>query len=74
MEQFVYVLVGDQGIGITKERLSKLGEPFYSNKEKGSGLGLMISYKIIQNHKGRIEFTSQLNMGTKVKILLPIEY
>ncbi|MBO1512808.1 GAF domain-containing protein [Metabacillus bambusae] len=74
MEQFVYVLVEDQGIGITKERLSKLGEPFYSNKEKGSGLGLMISYKIIQNHKGRIEFTSQLNMGTKVKILLPIEY
>jgi PAS domain S-box-containing protein len=73
MKQFVYVLVEDQGIGITKDRLTKLGEPFYSNKEKGSGLGLMISYKIIQNHKGRIEFTSQLNKGTKVKVLLPME-
>lgn len=73
MDQFVYVLVEDQGIGITKDRLSKLGEPFYSNKEKGSGLGLMISYKIIQNHKGRIEFTSQPNKGTKVKVLLPME-
>ncbi|OAS84102.1 GAF domain-containing protein [Metabacillus litoralis] len=73
LEQFVYVLVEDQGIGITKERLTKLGEPFYSNKEKGSGLGLMISYNIIQNHQGRIEFTSQLNKGTKVKVLLPIE-
>ncbi|MGM7719215.1 GAF domain-containing protein [Metabacillus sp. Hm71] len=71
--QFVYILIEDEGIGIAEERLDTLGEPFYSNKEKGSGLGLMISYKMIQNHKGTIEFKSQVNIGTKVKILLPIE-
>jgi PAS domain S-box-containing protein len=72
-EQYIYVLVEDQGVGIAEERLAKLGEPFYSNKEKGSGLGLMISFKIIENHKGRIDFKSQLDRGTKVKILLPFE-
>ncbi|WP_052737792.1 GAF domain-containing protein [Bacillus sp. SA1-12] len=71
--EFIYVLIKDQGIGIPEERLNKLGEPFYSNKEKGSGLGLMICYKMIQNHKGTIEFRSQVNIGTKVKIILPIE-
>lgn len=71
-EQFAYAMIEDQGIGMTEERLAQLGEPFYSNKEKGCGLGLMISCKIIQNHEGKVEFKSQLDKGTKVKVLLPI--
>nr|WP_267888757.1 ATP-binding protein [Bacillus weihaiensis] len=71
-KEFFYVTIQDQGIGIEKERLARLGEPFYSNKEKGSGLGLMICYRIIENHKGQIHFTSELNKGTRVKLLLPL--
>lgn len=73
-EEYIYIHVKDQGVGIAQERIAKLGEPYYSNKEKGSGLGLMISYKIIENHKGKILFTSELEKGTTVKIILPIEH
>lgn len=48
----------DQGIGIPEEILPKLGEPFYSLKEKGTGLGLMISYKIIKEHQGDLNIVS----------------
>ncbi len=63
----------DEGCGITKEKLSRLGEPFYSNKEKGTGLGLMVCFKIIEEHKGRIEVDSEVEKGTTVTIHLPIE-
>lgn len=49
-----------------------LGEPFYSTKEKGIGLGLMTSFRIIENHKGKIAFTSDLGKGTEVSIHLPL--
>lgn len=62
----------DQGCGISQERLERLGEPFYSTKEKGTGLGLMISNKIIENHKGEIIFSSSEGVGTTVEIHLPI--
>ncbi|MFC7373241.1 PAS domain S-box protein [Fictibacillus iocasae] len=68
---FVYIKVIDEGIGISEERLARLGEPFYSNKEKGIGLGLMVSLKIIENHHGSITFSSKKGMGTEVTILLP---
>ena len=42
----------DQGIGIPEEILPKFGEPFYSLKEKGTGLGLTISFKIVKEHHG----------------------
>ncbi|NUH86412.1 PAS domain S-box protein [Bacillus firmus] len=61
----------DQGIGIPEDRISKLGEPFYSTKEKGTGLGLMICQKIIKNHGGSMEFNSKIDEGTTVKITLP---
>lgn len=61
----------DNGCGIAPDRLEQLGEPFYSTKEKGTGLGLMVSYKIIESHGGYITFNSQLNVGTQVEIYLP---
>lgn len=62
----------DTGEGIAPERILKLGEPYYSTKEKGTGLGLMISYKIIENHHGTIHVDSRLHKGTTVTISLPI--
>ncbi|MCP3761362.1 ATP-binding protein [Domibacillus sp. A3M-37] len=62
----------DQGIGISEERLPKLGEPFYSNKEKGIGLGLMLTYKIIEQHNWHIHMQSQVNHGTKITISVPL--
>ncbi|MBS4206170.1 PAS domain-containing protein [Lederbergia citrea] len=68
---YVQIEVKDEGMGIPKEFLNRLGEPFYSNKEKGTGLGLMVSYKIIENHRGTIQFTNNDEKGTTVTIKLP---
>ncbi|MBS4175350.1 ATP-binding protein [Bacillus sp. FJAT-49736] len=67
----VHVIVSDQGRGIPPERLKKIAEPFFTLKEKGMGLGLTISQKIIQDHKGSFEFYSQEGRGTDVIIKLP---
>lgn len=69
---YATVQVIDQGVGIPEDRLNKLGEPFYSTKEKGTGLGLMICQKIIKNHGGKINFSSIVNQGTAVTFTLPI--
>ncbi|ARU62735.1 hypothetical protein CBW65_18505 [Tumebacillus avium] len=61
----------DTGCGIPESRIPKLGEPFYTTKEKGTGLGLMVSYKIIEEHEGMIAVTSVVDEGTVVEILLP---
>lgn len=62
----------DQGVGITKEKIPQLGEPFYTTKEKGTGLGLMVCHKIIAAHKGNIHIESGLNTGTTVEVVLPV--
>ncbi|MDQ0244107.1 two-component system sporulation sensor kinase A [Bacillus fengqiuensis] len=61
----------DQGHGIPEDRLLTLGEPFYTTKEKGTGLGLMTSYKIIENHDGELKISSKVNEGTTVEVILP---
>jgi two-component system, sporulation sensor kinase E len=61
----------DQGYGIPEDRLPRLGEPFYTTKEKGTGLGLMVTFKIIESHGGRIRIDSKLDEGTTVEIFLP---
>lgn len=68
----VLVRINDQGCGIPEERIAKLGEPFYTTKEKGTGLGLMVSYKIIENHRGSINVSSKPGDGTIVEVILPI--
>ena len=69
----VILQIIDQGAGIPPNLIKKLGEPFYTTKDKGTGLGLMVSYKIIENHGGKIFIESQLNRGSIVSIQLPIE-
>ncbi|HZG72792.1 MAG TPA: ATP-binding protein, partial [Chondromyces sp.] len=68
---FVSMRVVDHGVGIPRDRLPRLGEPFFSNKEKGTGLGLMVSFKIIENHNGNINIESEVGKGTTVEVLLP---
>ncbi|WP_368658735.1 EAL domain-containing protein [Metabacillus halosaccharovorans] len=63
----------DNGIGISKERIKRLGEPYYCNKEKGTGLGLMLCYKIVRQHNGSIIIKSKENHGTTVEVRLPIK-
>jgi two-component system sporulation sensor kinase A len=70
----VSIQIVDNGNGIPRERLSKLGEPFYSTKEKGTGLGLMTSYRIIENHHGKINIDSTEGEGTTVSIWLPASH
>ncbi|MCE4048522.1 CheR family methyltransferase [Bacillus sp. Au-Bac7] len=67
------VKVSDQGKGIPKEQLERMGEPFYTTKEKGTGLGLMISQKIIDNHKGTLTFHSEVGVGTTVEMRFPVK-
>jgi len=69
----IFITLADTGCGIPEENLSKIFDPFYSTKErKGFGLGLSISYGIIQNHGGKIEVSSTLGEGTIFRILLPL--
>ncbi|MEK3866489.1 ATP-binding protein [Paenibacillus sp. FSL H7-0716] len=67
----VFIVIKDQGEGIPEDVLPKLGEPFFTNKESGTGLGLMISQRIIQAHKGHLEIQSEVGRGTTVMIKLP---
>lgn len=63
----------DNGIGMPDEVLSKLGQPFFTTKEKGTGLGFMVSKKIIENHAGEVKILSKVNNGTTIQIILPIK-
>ena len=62
----------DQGSGIPEDRIPTLGEPLYTTKEKGTGLGLMTSYKIIESHDGELKISSKINEGTIVEVILPM--
>ncbi|MCX8030561.1 MAG: ATP-binding protein [Thermodesulfovibrionales bacterium] len=63
----------DTGIGISRENLSKIFDPFYTTKEKGTGLGLAVSYNIITKMEGQLTVESEVGKGTTFKISLPIK-
>ncbi|GIP27825.1 hypothetical protein J23TS9_29550 [Paenibacillus sp. J23TS9] len=63
----------DQGVGINENQFHRLGEPFFTTKEKGTGLGLMMCYKIIGDHKGGINIHSVVHEGTTFDITLPLQ-
>ncbi len=71
----IVVSFRDNGIGIPKENLDKIIEPFFSTKPvgKGTGLGLSLCFGIIESHAGRIDIQSELGKGTNVKIYLPVK-
>lgn len=67
----VEILIKDEGIGIPEAQLQHVFEPFYTTREKGLGLGLAISYKIVEAHNGEISAESELGRGTTFTIRLP---
>jgi ligand-binding sensor domain-containing protein/signal transduction histidine kinase len=75
---FVQISVTDTGVGMTKEQLDKLFKPLTDNTtygtegEKGTGLGLLLSYDFIKANKGRIEVSSELGKGTTFTVVLPV--
>jgi len=70
--EWVRVEIEDTGCGIAPEHVAKIFEPFFSTKSKGTGLGLAVSFGIIQNHQGNIGATSQMGKGSCFTVDLPI--
>ncbi|MFX3616388.1 MAG: ATP-binding protein [Sporolactobacillus sp.] len=68
----IAIIFSDQGVGIPEEILVKIGHPFFTTKENGTGLGFMVSGKMIESHKGSVTISSIENKGTTVKIILPL--
>jgi len=69
----LYIIkIKDDGIGMSKETLSKIGEIFYTTKAKGTGIGVALSKQIIKAHNGNIIYESKQNEGTTITIKLPI--
>ena len=73
-EDWMVIRVRDTGTGIEKEHLTQLFDPFFTTKEvgEGTGLGLSVSYGLIQEHGGRIEVSSQPGKGSEFQIYLPV--
>ncbi|QRG70240.1 sensor histidine kinase [Brevibacillus choshinensis] len=67
----VFIVIRDNGIGMTPEQINRLGTPYYSTKEKGTGLGTMVSFGIIKKMSGRIGITSERGVGTEYTLSFP---
>lgn len=67
----IHIRIRDTGCGIDPSQIPRLGEPFYTTKEKGTGLGLMISHRILEDHGGSLSIESEPGKGTTVHIALP---
>jgi len=69
--KYVRLSVTDEGIGISEEHLERMFEPYFTTKQKGSGLGLATAYSIIRKHDGHLAVESELGVGTTFYIYLP---
>ncbi|MCL6558767.1 MAG: PAS domain-containing protein [Firmicutes bacterium] len=69
---YVRVAIRDTGAGMDEQTLANMFDPFFTTKESGTGLGMFICKKIIDNHGGRIEVRSEPGRGTTVTVLLPL--
>jgi two-component system NtrC family sensor kinase len=72
--RLVKICIRDTGIGMSKEQIEKIFNPFFTTKDpdKGIGLGLSICYRIIEAHQGKIEVKSTLKKGTEFIVSLPV--
>jgi CheY-like chemotaxis protein len=69
--QYIKIVVEDQGVGIQKNQILNIFEPYFTTKQKGSGLGLATAYSIIKRHDGHITVYSEIEKGTVFNIYLP---
>ncbi|GAB6991594.1 sensor histidine kinase [Paenibacillus pini] len=67
----VYIHIQDTGEGMNESDLARLGEPYFSNKNKGTGLGLMVTFRIIEAMHGQVVFTSEKDNGTEAVVRFP---
>jgi signal transduction histidine kinase len=65
--------VSDTGVGVSEENLSRIFEPFFTTKSQGLGLGLAMTKRVIEEHGGKIEFSSTEGRGSEVTIHLPLQ-
>lgn len=65
------LIIEDNGIGMSREVLNKMKEPFFTTKKRGSGLGIPLIYEIVEAHDSKINYTSKEGIGTKVTIEFP---
>src|SRR5690606_2045566 len=72
-DQFGVISIKDEGKGIPEELMGKIGKPFFTTKNNGNGLGLMMCYKIGEEHNGTIEVESKLGEGTTFTVRLPLK-
>lgn len=68
----VFIVIEDTGIGVSKENIQKIFDPFFSTRKDGLGLGLAMTKRIIEEHGGKITFESIEGKGSVVTIILPI--
>lgn len=68
----ITIAIEDNGKGMTETELEQIGLPFYTTKAKGTGLGMMVTYKLIQDMGGKLRYESELNEGTRVLLTLPL--
>ena len=71
-DNYAEISIIDTGAGISEENLSKIFEPYFTTKERGSGLGLTMVFKIIREHRGEITVNSKEGKGSCFTITLPI--
>lgn len=71
-DQFLVIAFQDTGVGIQPEDFSRIFDPYHTTKPDGSGLGLMIVQRIVQDHGGQIEVQSKPGAGTRFTVLLPL--
>ncbi|NHC18334.1 ATP-binding protein, partial [Bacillus sp. MM2020_4] len=69
----IYISIQDEGYGIAEESLPNLGEPFFTTKKDGTGLGLLVTNQIIKDHNGELKIESEIGTGTKITVILPIK-
>jgi signal transduction histidine kinase len=70
--QKISISIQDEGCGIAEDNILNLGEPFYTTKKDGTGLGIMVTSQIIKDHKGSLNIQSDLEKGTLAEVVLPI--